>query len=184
MLSDIASDSLADIQRLQVIYEKLDLTSQNPITIMNIKIKIYPIESSKIGKPMMDFALPNENGNSISTKQYRGSILLIDFWASWCAPCRKQIPKITEVYEKFKNKNFKILSVSIDDGKKKWLLALEKEKIKWDNVLDVKEFSSEVIKEYDITSIPNTFLIDEKGIIVANNPTMQELENYLNKNLK
>lgn len=184
LLSTIASDSLADIHGLQSIYKKLDLGSQSQVTIIYIKRKIYPIESLKIGKPMMDFELPNEKENSINTKRYRGSILLIDFWASWCAPCRKQIPKITEVYEKFKNRNFKILSVSIDNDKSKWLIALEKEKIQWDNVLEDKEFSSEIVKEYEIISIPSTFLIDENGIIIANNPTMQELENYLNKNLK
>jgi len=175
---------LVDIQRIQGVYEKLDLTSQSPVTIMYIKRKIYSIESLKIGKPMIDFELPNEKGNSINTRQYRGSILLIDFWASWCAPCRKQIPKITEVYEKFKNRNFKILSVSIDNDKSKWLIALEKEKNQWDNVLENKEFSSEIANEYEIISIPNTFLIDENGIIIANNPTMQELEDYLSKNLK
>lgn len=177
-------DSLVDIKKMRKMYEKLDLKSLNRNSLLVLKRNIFPVESSKVGKPMIDFELPNEKEQLINTKQYRGSILFIDFWASWCAPCRKQIPKITEVYEKFQNKNFKILSVSIDKEKKKWLLALEKEKIQWHNVLEDKEFTSEIIKEYEVTSIPSTFLIDEKGIIVANNPSMEELENYLNKNLK
>jgi peroxiredoxin len=177
-------DSLVDIKKMQRIYKKLDLKSFNPRSLLVLKKNIYPVESSKVGKVMMDFELLNEKGEPNNTKQYRGSILLIDFWASWCAPCRKQIPEITKVYEKFKDKNFKILSVSIDKDKDKWLLALEKEKLQWDNVLEDKEYLSEIVKEYEVTGIPNTFLIDENGIIIANNPTIQQLEIYLNTNLK
>jgi len=177
-------DSLVDIQKMQKMYKKLDLKSLGPRSLLVLKRNIFPVESSKVGKTMMDFELPNEKGIFINTRNYRGSILLIDFWASWCAPCRKQIPEIAKVYEKFKLTNFKILSVSIDKSKDKWLFALEKEKIQWDNVLENKEYLSEIEKEYEIVSIPNTFLIDENGIIIANNPTIQELENYLNKNLK
>lgn len=177
-------DSLADTKRLQYIYKKLDLKSLNPKGALVLKRNIYPVESSKVGKAMMNFELPNEKGVLINTKQYRGSILLIDFWASWCAPCKKQIPEIAKVYEKFKDKNLKILSISIDKAKDKWLLALEKEKMQWDNVLEDKEYLSEIVKGYEVNAIPNTFLIDKNGIIIANNPTMQQLEDYLDKNLK
>ncbi|HSD07827.1 TlpA disulfide reductase family protein [Flavobacterium sp.] len=177
-------DSLADTERLKQIYKKLDLKSQNQHSLSILKSNIDPVESSKVGKAMIDFGLPNEKGILIDTKQYRGSILLIDFWASWCAPCRKQIPEIAKVYEKFKGKNFKILSLSVDKSKEKWLLASEKEKIKWDNVLEEKEFLSEIVKGYEITSIPQTFLIDKNGIIIANNPSMNQLEDYLSKNLE
>ncbi|CAA9200802.1 Thiol-disulfide oxidoreductase ResA [Flavobacterium collinsii] len=133
---------------------------------------------------MMNFMLPNENGVIISTNQFRGSILLLDFWASWCEPCRKQIPEITKVFEKYKNKNFKILSISLDKDKNKWLSASAKEKIQWDNVLEVEEFSSCILKGYEVNTIPATFLIDLDGIIIAENPTIQELDNYLIENVK
>ncbi|WP_173967313.1 TlpA family protein disulfide reductase, partial [Flavobacterium collinsii] len=142
------------------------------------------IEASKVGKSMMNFMLPNENGVIISTNQFRGSILLLDFWASWCEPCRKQIPEITKVFEKYKNKNFKILSISLDKDKNKWLSASAKEKIQWDNVLEVEEFSSCILKGYEVNTIPATFLIDLDGIIIAENPTIQELDNYLIENVK
>ncbi|RTY89343.1 TlpA disulfide reductase family protein [Flavobacterium sp. GT3R68] len=181
LLTGVSWDSLADVKKLQYFYNKLDLKSQRPSTMLVFKKNIYPSESSKVGKPMVDFVLPDKNGKYINTNQYRGSVLLIDFWASWCAPCRKQIPEITKIYEKFKDKNFKILSISLDKNKEKWLLALEKEKMQWDNVLEDKEFLSEIVKEYEVNAIPTSFLINEKGVILANNPTMQELENYLNK---
>lgn len=177
-------DSLADNQRLQDIYKKLDLKSQNSESLLILRKNIYPVESSKIGESIINFKLPNEKGVLIDTNQYKGSILLIDFWASWCAPCRKQIPQIAKVFEKYKDKNFKILSISIDKNKKKWLSALEEEKMQWDNVLENKEYLSKIVKEYGITTIPATFLIDMDGIIIANNPTIEELENYLNKNIK
>jgi len=177
-------DSLADTKKLQRMYKKLDLKLQDAQSLLVLKRNIFPVESSKVGKKMMDFELPNEKGILINTTQYRGSILLIDFWASWCAPCRKQIPEIAKVYEKFKSKKFKILSISIDKFKDKWLKALEKEKMEWDNVLEEKEFLSDILKEYEIISIPQTFLIDENGKIINNNPTIQQLEDYLNKNLK
>lgn len=184
LLTRISWDSLADVKKLQYFYNKLDLKSQNPSTMLVLKKNIYPVESSKVGKPMVDFVLPDKKGKDVNTNQYRGSILFIDFWASWCAPCRKQIPEITKIYEKFKDKNFKILSISLDKNKEKWLLALEREKMQWDNVLDDNEFLSDIVKEYEVNAIPNSFLISEKGVILANNPTMQELEDYLNKLLK
>jgi len=143
-------DSLVDIQKIQKMYKKLDLKSLSTNSLLVLKRNIFPVESSKVGKTIMDFELPDEKGILMNTAQYRGSILLIDFWASWCAPCRKQIPEITKVYEKFKEKNFKILSVSIDKSKDKWLSALEKEKIQWDNVFKDKEYLIKIVKEYEI----------------------------------
>lgn len=180
LLQSVSLDSLVDLKQLEIIYNKLDLASQIPSTIINLKQKIYPAKSLKIGKQMLDFELPNEKGKLINTIDYRGSILFVDFWASWCAPCRKQIPEIKLIHEKFKHKKFKILSVSIDKEKEKWILALKKEKMVWENVLDIREFNSPITLEYEINSIPNTFLIDENGVIIANNPSIEEIINYLN----
>lgn len=184
LLTTESWDSLADTKKLQYLYKKLDLKSQDTQSLLVLKRNIFPVESSKVGKKIIDFELPNEKGTLITTTHYRGSILLIDFWASWCAPCRKQIPEIAKVYEKFKSRNFKILSVSVDKSKDKWQMALEKEKMQWDNVVEEKEFLSAILKEYEITSIPQTYLIDENGTIISNNPTIQQLEDYLNKSLK
>lgn len=184
LLTRVSWDSTADIKKLQYLYKKLDLKAQNFSTMLVLKKNIYPIESSKVGKQMMDFLLADKNEKFINTIQYRGSILYIDFWASWCAPCRKQIPEIAKIYEKFKNKNFKVLSISLDKNKDKWLLAIEKEKMQWDNVMEENEFNSEIVRKYEVNAIPNSFLIDEKGVILYNNPSMQVLENYLNTTLK
>lgn len=180
LLQSVSLDSLVDLKRLEIIYNKLDIASQNPSTIISLKQKIYPAKSLKIGKQMLDFELPNDKGKLINTSEYRGSILFVDFWASWCAPCRKQIPEIKLIHEKFKHKKFKILSISIDKVKEKWIIALKKEKMEWDNVLDIRAFDSPIALEYEINSIPNTFLIDENGVIIANNPSIEEIIDYLN----
>lgn len=184
LLTLISWDTILGINKLRYLYNKLDLKSQDASLMLLLKTNIYPIESSNVGKQMLDFSLPDKNEKFINTNQYRGSILFIDFWASWCVPCRKQIPEITKIYEKFKDKNFKILSISLDEKKAKWLLAIEKEKMQWDNVLEEKAFISQIVKKYEVNFIPNSFLIDTKGVILVNNPSMQELEDYLNKNLK
>jgi len=182
LLVEASWDSLANKQRLQQLYQKLDLSSQDPQDILRLRKNIFG--SLKIGKPMTNFELPNEKEKLINTNQYRGSVLLIDFWASWCAPCREQIPKVKKLYEKYKNKNFKILTISLDKSKEKWVSALKKENMLWDNVLESRDFSSPIVKEYEIISIPSSFLIDANGIIVGNDMTITELDDYLSKNLK
>ena len=172
-------DSIADIQKLLKMYNKLDFKSLDSNGLATLKRNIFPIESSKVGKMMMDFELFDKNDKAINTNQYRNSILYVDFWASWCAPCRKQIPEISKLHEKYKDKNFKILSVSLDKSKEKWLLALKKEKMQWDNVIDRNEFKGKVADAYGIHELPTSFLIDEKGIILLRNPTVAELEKYI-----
>jgi len=175
-------DSVANKSRLKQMYTKLDFKTQDPESSLLLKKHIFG--SSKIGKSMMNFELPNQKNVIVKTNQFRGSVLLIDFWASWCAPCRKQIPEIKKLYEKYKNKNLKILTISLDKSQEKWISALEKENMPWDNVIDNREFLSPITREYEIFSIPSSYLIDDKGIIIANDLTILELDEYLNKNLK
>ena len=177
-------DSLSNRKKLQKLYKKLDLKYHSKSSLLTLKNNIFPITKSIVRKKMFDFVLPNENGKGISTTKYRGKILLIDFWASWCVPCRKQIPELKKISEKFHDKNFKILSISIDDSKEKWMSALLKEKMEWENVIEMKAFSTTVVDNYEVKSIPKTFLINENGIIIGIDLSITELEEEISKLFK
>jgi peroxiredoxin len=178
------SDSLLDTLILQRIFIKLDSTAQDSDMMNRIRRIIYPSRSQKIGKTMMDFELLNEVGESINTEQYRGVVLLIDFWASWCKPCIAQFPEMKKIYQEYSDKNFKILSVSIDRNKALWESALEKEQLPWDNVWDSNFNSSKIQEAYDVDYIPSTYLIDEQGTVVAFNPSFEKLEAFLSEKIK
>lgn len=173
----------ANILKLRKMYEKLDVANQDTSSINILKRNLYQEEISMVGNPISDFELPNENGKLLQTKNYRGKILFIDFWASWCEPCRKQMPKIKNIYNQFKEQNFKILAVSLDadKDKHKWLKAIIKEKSTWDNVIETGEFDGKVAKMYNIQSIPSNILVDEKGIIIDQNISPEQLKKHLTK---
>lgn len=179
-------DSLADYTKLKKMYAKLDLAHQDFSTVNVLKTNLFPKESSFIGKHILDFELKSEKGNLIDTKNYRGKLLFVDFWASWCAPCRKQMPDIVKIYNQYKEQDFRILAVSLDSEKdrQKWLDAIKKENATWDNVIETDEFSGKVSKMYNIRSIPSNFLVDEQGIIINENISPKQLEEYLTRYFK
>lgn len=117
-----------------------------------------------------NIALPNPNGKTMSLAALRGKYVLIDFWASWCGPCRKENPNVVALYDKYKSKNFEIFSVSLDQDANAWKRAIESDNLKWSyHVSDLKQWDSSVIPLYGIQSIPYTVLIDPKGKIIAIN---------------
>ena len=177
----VVSDSIIDSQELQKIYRKLDLSSQDPLSMRYLKRLIFPNDTTKIGKPIIDFELPDINNNLISTKQYRGSVLFIDFWATWCAPCKKEFPKILSISNDFKNKKFKVLGVSLDKNKENWIQFLKNNQLKWENIIDKTAFDGNIAQDYDITYVPSNVLVDKKGIVLATNLKSEELRVKLEK---
>ena len=180
LLSTISNESVLDTNQLLMLYKKLDTSKQSIQSMSKLRKHIYPRNTLIVGKDIFDFKLPNKNGKKIYTKNYRGSVLLIDFWASWCSPCRKQNPKLLKIYNKFKNEGFEVLGVSIDREKDKWLRALKKDKLIWENVIDSKGVKSEVLTKYNATtSVPHNFLIDQDGKIVVIDISIEELEKQI-----
>ncbi|MDX2413831.1 MAG: TlpA disulfide reductase family protein, partial [Bacteroidales bacterium] len=102
-------------------------------------------------------------------------LLLIDFWAAWCGPCRKENPKLVQIYNTYKEHGFDMLGVSLDHNKEEWLKAIKDDKLSWVQVSDLKHWENEVAKLYSIGSIPNNILIDDVGIIIAKNLSGEEL---------
>lgn len=132
----------------------------------------------KIGEKAPDFTLPKENGEMVSLSDFRGEYVLIDFWASWCTPCRKENPNVVKNYHQFKDQNFTVFGVSIDEDKAAWLKAVKDDQLVWKQVIDTDGWQSKVARVYNVTSIPSNFLIDPEGNIVATNlrGSMLELE--------
>ena len=120
-----------------------------------------------VGKQAPDFTLPDVDGKQVSLSSLKGKYVLVDFWASWCMPCRVENPNIVATYKNFKDKNFTILGVSLDEDKGKWVEAIKKDELTWTHVSDLKQWESMVIPLYQFNGIPYNVLVDPSGKIIA-----------------
>lgn len=131
-----------------------------------------------------DFTLPDPSGKSISLSSFRGKYVLVDFWASWCGPCRQENPNVVDAYQRFKDKNFTILGVSLDKSRDAWLEAIKNDRLDWTHVSDLKFWESMVVPLYQIEGIPFNVLLDPQGKIIASNLRGKQLSDKLEKILK
>jgi thiol-disulfide isomerase/thioredoxin len=132
------------------------------------------------GKMAPDFTQNDINGKPVSLSDLKGKVVLIDFWASWCGPCRKENPNVVKLYEKYKDAGFTILSVSLDNNRDNWLAAIDKDKLVWPyHVSDLKKWGNEVARIYQVSGIPFTVLVDKEGKIIDTKLRGVELERAL-----
>lgn len=184
------------LQRVNEKYGQTEFTNDYTAMITNLE-RLYAQKMAKeriqVGMPAPEIAMKNPDGKEMALSDLKGKVVLLDFWASWCGPCRKANPHVVEVYEKYKDRGFTVYSVSLDGldarsrsalgqnnsaldqrldaSKKAWLKAIEQDKLTWEyHVSDLEKWDTRAAKEYGVTGIPKTFLIDRDGKIAAINP--------------
>jgi peroxiredoxin len=137
-----------------------------------------------VGKPAPDLSLENADGKEIPISSFKGKYLLVDFWASWCGPCRMENPNVVKAYSEYKDKNFAILGVSLDKDKGAWQKAVKEDKLAWTQVSDLKYWNSHAVEVFQFQGIPFNVLIDPQGKIIAQELRGNDLENKLKEVLQ
>ena len=153
------------------IYDK-DQSDSQPEEKSDVKGK----SGINIGDTAPEIAFPDPSGKVIPLSSLRGKYVLIDFWASWCGPCRAENPNVVRMYKKYKDKGFEIYGVSLDMSKEQWVQAIQQDGLGWIHVSDLGYWNSQVVPLYDLTGIPSTVLLDKEGKIIAKELRGESLE--------
>jgi thiol-disulfide isomerase/thioredoxin len=144
-----------------------------------LEARLSQMRATALGSVAPDIKLPSPEGAEVALSSLKGKYVLIDFWASWCGPCRQENPNVVRMYNKYKDKGFEIFGVSLDQDKGKWLKAIANDKLTWPHVSDLKGWESSAATLYGITAIPQTVLLDKEGKIIAKNLRGAALEEKL-----
>lgn len=180
-LQSYAGSMPDDVAAVENIYKELAASVQNSTAGKNFEKTITGWKNTAIGATAPEFTQNNTEGTPVRLADFRGKYVLIDFWASWCGPCRAENPHVVKAYEKYKDKNFTILGVSLDQptGKEAWIKAIADDNLTWTQVSDLKFWENEAARLYGIRGIPQNYLLDPKGKIIAKNLRGEALDKKL-----
>ncbi|MRG45226.1 redoxin domain-containing protein [Chitinophaga sp. SYP-B3965] len=170
-LQSYAGSMPDDVAAIENIYKGLAAPVQSSTAGKNFEKILTGWKNTAIGATAPEFTQNNTEGKPVKLVDFRGKYVLIDFWASWCGPCRAENPHVVKAYEKYKDKNFTILGVSLDQptGKEAWIKAIADDNLTWTQVSDLKYWENEAARLYGIRGIPQNYLLDPKGKIIAKN---------------
>ncbi len=156
----------------------MDTAVANTETIRNLKTRVEKMKAAAIGQKAPDFTLNDPDGNPVSLYSKVGAkLLLVDFWAAWCGPCRQENPNVVKVYNEFNKKGFDVFGVSLDRTKDDWVNAIANDKLTWTHVSDLQYWNSAAAQMYAVSAIPANFLLDENGVIIGRNLRGEALYN-------
>jgi peroxiredoxin len=173
-----------DADKVLAMFNKLPMDLQQLPSATVLKKSIETSQKTAIGKFAIDFTQNDTLGNPVTLSSFKGKYVLLDFWASWCHPCRAENPNVVKAFNKYKDKNFTVVSVSLDNNKDKWLKAIHDDGMPWTHVSDLKYWKNDVATKYGINSVPQNFLIDPQGRIIAKNLRGEALEEKLAELIK
>jgi peroxiredoxin len=180
ILSSLSYDMDAD--ELEIMVNGLDSSIAALPEMKNLKERVALMKSVAVGQKAPDFTLNDVNGNPVALSSKIGArLLLIDFWAAWCNPCRQENPNVVKVYKEFHKKGFDIFGVSLDNTREDWVKAIASDKLTWTQVSDLQRGNSAAAKLYSVNSIPANFLLDETGKIIGRNLRGEALYDKVNE---
>ena len=189
IIQGMSNDPTVDSKKIETMYNSLDESLKISKPGKAIKTKLAELKTPSVGATAVpstpaaapaqwrtDFSAPNPQGKTISLKESLGKVTIVDFWASWCGPCRRENPNVVAIYNELHSKGLNIIGVSLDEDPVKWKEAIAKDKLTWTQVSNLKGWEDPIAKQYKVESIPATFILDQSGNVVAQDLRGDELK--------
>ncbi|MHA4895562.1 redoxin domain-containing protein [Pedobacter sp. PWIIR3] len=175
----------AEYEKEMVAYaDKIKSSFNENSAVSEFLKKMAGLKLVQVGQPAPEFTINGINGSPIKLSDFKGKYVMVDFWASWCMPCRQENPNLVKAYNTYKDKNFTVLGISLDKEPAAWKKAIDADKLTWNHASELSDFEGATVRLYQVEAIPSSFLIDPKGVIIAKNLRGEELGTFLGKTLR